>query len=251
MLQRHKSLRRSAGPRAKPLGHTHADTLIKKLEDLYPSDEWAMLRQVRNTTGCAEVLRYADALALRLYGADFEIHGFEVKASRADWLRELDDPSKAAPMKLFCRAWWLVVPAPWKRIVLAISELPEMWGLLEVGAGGVTVVHYATERDAEDPREHPGFLKSLVRAALASAAEDLMDPDVPLVPVTRPVLSHQNTGLACGHSVPRPLTKSFPGKLPCYACAGGFPTDREVVEAVIKDATNEEREAIASHVRVA
>src|SRR5262245_19724909 len=82
-LRRHNPLARVSqrSPR------DHAARMIDKLEELYPRSEWALLREVRSSTGCPEVLRYADALALNLLGPSWEIHGFEVKRSRDDWTR--------------------------------------------------------------------------------------------------------------------------------------------------------------------
>jgi hypothetical protein len=57
------------------------------------------------------------------------IHGFEIKASRADWLTELRAPDKAEAFKPYMDHWWLVVTDP--RIVRD-GELPEDWGLLVV-----------------------------------------------------------------------------------------------------------------------
>ena len=54
------------------------------------------------------------------------VHGFEVKVSRSDWLRELADADKAQAWKRYCHHWWLVAP----RDVVKPGELPEGWGHL-------------------------------------------------------------------------------------------------------------------------
>ena len=55
--------------------------------------------------------------------------GHEVKASRADWLRELAKPGKADGWADQCHQWWLVT-APG---VVQAGELPEGWGLMVPG----------------------------------------------------------------------------------------------------------------------
>src|SRR5262245_46365236 len=88
---------------------------------LYPAPEWALCTQVRSATGAVEVLTVADAIAVRMWGASWCLHGFEGKVSRADWLKERARPEKTGPLKLFCAAWYLVTPAPWKHVVLSLS----------------------------------------------------------------------------------------------------------------------------------
>lgn len=52
--------------------------------------------------------------------------------SRADWLRELDDPAKAEAWWPHCNRFWVVaVPG-----IIMPAELPEGWGLMELPASG-------------------------------------------------------------------------------------------------------------------
>lgn len=85
------------------------------------------------TVGAA---RIADFIALdcqRPYGpAPHPVHGFEIKASRADWLMELRHPEKAEAFKPYMSHWWLVVSDA--RIVRD-GELPDDWGLLAAAQG--------------------------------------------------------------------------------------------------------------------
>ena len=55
--------------------------------------------------------------------------GHEVKASRADWLHELDQLAKATVWADECHEWWIVA-APG---VVHLDELPPGWGLMEPG----------------------------------------------------------------------------------------------------------------------
>lgn len=74
------------------------------------------------------------------------VHGYEVKVSRADWLRELADLSKANTWARFCHHWWLV--ASHKDIVQA-GELPDGWGLLVPRGPHLAAVVKAPYRDAK------------------------------------------------------------------------------------------------------
>lgn len=93
---------------------------------------WAYLEEVGNGTGGTKT-RAADALALSLWpGRGIELHGHEIKVSRADWLRELRDVAKADSIQRFCDRWWLVVGDP---AIVTPDELPPRWGLMAVKGG--------------------------------------------------------------------------------------------------------------------
>lgn len=221
-----------------------AFSLRSALDPLYPAPEWGVFTDVRSSTGVPDVLRIADAIAVQLLpSSGWRIHGFEVKRSRSDWLRELRTPEQSGPLKLFCACWYLVVPAPWKRVLLGVSELPDLWGLIEIGTGGATVVAAATERRARAEEPTSGFVLALLRAAAQGggdvAGEDLAH-DAPHVVVTRPRLSRDQVGLACGHVAVKPLSKIMPRTLPCFSCKDGRASDRAFIEAAIEEATDED-----------
>lgn len=215
---------------------------LSKLSEFYPSPEWVLIEQVRSRVGpaAADVLRTADAVAVRTWGGGMWcMHGFEFKASRGDWLREIAKPEKSAPIKLYCEAWWLVVPAPRKLVVHSFSELPRGWGLIEVGAGGPVKLIKAAERKTDDPLL--SFMLSLLRAASSAAGDDGQEHDgAPRSLINRPHLSREHVGLVCDHVAPRPLAKALPRSVPCVACAEGKPADREVIEAALEDASAED-----------
>ena len=56
--------------------------------------------------------------------------GHELKTSRADWLRELNQPGKADKWCDECHQFWLVVP---DREIVHEGELPVDWGLMSPG----------------------------------------------------------------------------------------------------------------------
>lgn len=125
---------------------------------------YAYAEHVRSETGFGDGyrnrVRTADAVAIDLWPSSGNaIHGFEVKVSRADWLTELRDPSKADAIKQFCMHWWLVVPD----VDIVRSDLPLGWGLLAVGSDGVLRVRKRAPRLFPKPVTY-GFLASLARS---------------------------------------------------------------------------------------
>lgn len=93
--------------------------------------QWVFLTQVRSSTGGAN--RIADAMAFNMYGSTgYEILGFEIKISRADFLSELKDMSKSNEIMSHCDKWFLVVP---DAAIVKDGELPKNWGLLVLKDG--------------------------------------------------------------------------------------------------------------------
>ena len=77
--------------------------------------------------------------------ARIQLHGHEVKVTRADWVTEMDDPTKAEAWKKYCDRWWLVAPAD----VVRPGELPDGWGLLVPTAKGLRAAVVAPLLDPE------------------------------------------------------------------------------------------------------
>jgi len=89
---------------------------------------YVVAEHVRNDAGF-DATRTCDFMAVDVWpSSGLPIHGFEVKTSRADWLRELADPSKAQVFMDVVDHWWLVA-APG---VATRDELPPGWGMLVV-----------------------------------------------------------------------------------------------------------------------
>lgn len=67
----------------------------------YPRETFAIMEEVCEFLGGGG--RRADALVLNLWRSQgLDLQGFEVKASRSDWLREKKDPSKAEALSKYC-----------------------------------------------------------------------------------------------------------------------------------------------------
>lgn len=115
----------------------------KRLFAKYNGADYAILMDVRNAAGFS-ASRSADAIGIGLWPSrGCHITGFEIKVSRADWLKELKSPAKADAFFAYCDYWYLVVGS--KEIVKQ-GELPEGWGLL--------VPHGDSLREAVAPRKN-------------------------------------------------------------------------------------------------
>jgi hypothetical protein len=141
------------------MSHVHV-----ALRKRYPAPAWAYFEEVRNGTGFARsTARTADALAFSLYPSNgLELHGFEVKVSRGDWLRELGDPTKAAAIGDFCERWSLAT-AP--GVINDVSEIPPSWGWLELKGKGLV------QRKAPPLREAKPLDKLMVASILRNASQ--------------------------------------------------------------------------------
>jgi hypothetical protein len=227
-------------PKAHPLAAQ--SRLVRALSAYYRQDRWVVCSQLRSGTGVPESLRTADFVAVETTAkkdAPLTLHVVEVKETRGDWLRELRDPLKTQPFRLYASYVWLAAPAPWKRVVASREELPDLWGLYEVDGGQVHVVVQATRyRDAEDPSRD--LLRALFRAADRTGGDDDRGEGI-WVQINRPRLDFNHVGCTCGHVIARPLSKVLPAWVRCLACEAGLPPDVEVVERMIAEATPEER----------
>lgn len=127
-----------------------------------PAEEYALLYEVRDGTGF-HASRSADALAISLWPSrGLEVHGFEFKISRADWVKELRNPDKAEKIAAYCDRWWLVVS---DEKIVKPGELPPAWGLKAVRGDKLSTITLAGKQ------ENPTPLDRLFVAAIARAAQ--------------------------------------------------------------------------------
>lgn len=103
--------------------------LTKRLRDClrtrYAWPEWALLEEISLSRASWGGHRVADALALGMWGGtQHHLHGFEIKATRSDWLKEVRTIGKADDAYRYCHRWWLVAPEG----VATADEIPGTWG---------------------------------------------------------------------------------------------------------------------------
>lgn len=92
------------------------------------ADRYVRAEHVRSTQFIGrKFISVADFMAIDKYATTQALIGHEVKVSRADWLTELRDLSKAERIKEFCTHWYLVVS---DASVIKDGELPPGWGLM-------------------------------------------------------------------------------------------------------------------------
>lgn len=149
-----------------------SDRLVTKaikdaLKARFSGSEWALFFEVAQSTGGAAG-RTADAVAMNMFPSrGLAVHGVEVKASRADWLRELKDPSKSEPVQRFCDHWWIAANAG----IVNREELPPTWGLLEL-QGKALRQKVAAPKLKADLMDR-GFMAALLRNAAGRATREL------------------------------------------------------------------------------
>jgi hypothetical protein len=140
-----------------------AKDVVVRLRDRYPSQAYAFFEQVRNGTGYSrQVVRTADALAFSLWPSrGLTLEGFEVKAYRGDWIREMNAPDKAEEVLGYCDRVWVVTTEPG---MVQDGELPPLWGLLEPHGNKLRAKVVAKDNPNAKPLDRV-FFASLMRCA--------------------------------------------------------------------------------------
>lgn len=140
-----------------------AKDVVQLLRARYALPEWALVTEVSNTTG-GRATRRADAVAMNLWPSrGLEVHGFEIKVRREDWLTELKNPQKADEIARYCDYWWLVVG---HRDVCGGGECPASWGMLHVSSDGKSLGVAREPTKLEPVPLDRGFIGSMLRRAL-------------------------------------------------------------------------------------
>ena len=125
-----------------------------KLRNRYSGSEWAIAFEVPNSTGGGS--RRCDCMAMHLWSSKggYSLHGHEIKKSRSDWLREIDDPSKAEEFARRCHYWWIVAP----KGIVKLEELPTNWGLMHCSEKSSLRVASAAQKNRKPvPIDWPFF----------------------------------------------------------------------------------------------
>ncbi len=137
--------------------------IYEAIRAVHKPPEWACFRDVENATG-HKGDRRADAVAMNLYPSrGLELRGFEIKVSRADLRRELDDPDKAEAVGRFCHTWWLVVPDG----LTDKDAIPAAWGIMEFSEKGLRTKRAAAPRPSDEVVAPTRlFVAALARASL-------------------------------------------------------------------------------------
>ncbi|MFI0453708.1 hypothetical protein [Actinomadura sp. 6N118] len=90
-------------------------------------------------------------------GQHIDVH--EIKASRSDWRRELNDPGKADAWWPYCHRFWIVAPLG----LIRVDELPDGWGLMAPPARGRRKCRIIHPANVKEPKLSPQLLVEIAR----------------------------------------------------------------------------------------
>jgi len=102
--------------------------IARYLRERYYLPKYALFFEVPDKIG-NDSTRRADAIAVQLDSPTHDIIGFEIKASRSDWLRELKQPEKSALFAKQCNEFYIVAPHE----VVYVDEIPQGYGWIIPG----------------------------------------------------------------------------------------------------------------------
>lgn len=105
-----------------------AKSIQELLRSRYPAKTHALMFEVRNGAGFSAD-RSCDAIAISTWPSrGLKLMGFEIKASRADWRKEIEHPEKADSFSVYCDEWYVVADGP---KIVQHDEVPETWGYIQ------------------------------------------------------------------------------------------------------------------------
>jgi hypothetical protein len=147
-----------------------ADEIFEHLRELYPLPKWALLREVRFSTGFGRhAERRIDAFAINCYPSQglWRV-AIEIKVDRYDFLRELQEPAKRMPWVMISNEFYFATPPG----LIDMDEAPAGQGFGE-GIIEVNPVTGAVIRANAEPRPNPepvplGLFASIMRRADAA-----------------------------------------------------------------------------------
>lgn len=133
--------------------------VLERLRCRYPYPEWLVADEV--TLDYQGKTFRVDAIAANLWvSRGLHLHGFEIKVSRSDWLKELQCVGKCEAGRRFCDRWWLVSPPD----VAKREELPEGWGWIQTNGVGLRIAKQAPHNESPD-KLNTELVVRLLRAA--------------------------------------------------------------------------------------
>ena len=133
--------------------------------------EYVFLFDVPNVVGLRQERR-CDGVAIGMWQSTGHlIHGFEVKVSRSDWLRELKDVSKADHFIEQCDRWWLVTG---DASIAKLDEIPAAWGWMNATKTGLRI-----QRPAQPLPQDKALIKRVWAFALIRRAAERREVNSP------------------------------------------------------------------------
>ena len=167
--------------------------ILELLKWRHEPPQWSIFEELAVKTGYSS--QRIDFFAMNVWPSKkFWRVAYEVKVSRADFKNEMEDPNKRKASEALANECFFVTPAG----LVKIDEIPEGWGLIENGKGGLRVKKNAKQRNES------GGLPMFFIASLARRLSDPL-PDIPKVTWTFAgrELSYEELILAADHAIER------------------------------------------------
>lgn len=148
--------------------------IYKLLALRHPTDgmgEWATFREMNIGTG-SRGGRFIDFYAMNLWPSKKYLKiAYEVKVSRADFAKELSDPTKRDGAERVANECYFVVPSG----LVQFDEIPQGWGLLVMQKNGLKCVKKPMQRTIEQLPEP--FVMSLARRVTDKPKAEALSPE--------------------------------------------------------------------------
>lgn len=140
------------------------------LKRYYAQPNYGIVFEVAQATGF-NARRHLDAMAMGLWPSrGLTLYGIEIKVNYYDWRKEVAQPQKAEELARFCDYFYVAAPLG----CVPMNEVPEKWGLLEVGADYIIKEAKAASKHNAEPvgRE---FLAAIFRASSREVDPESLD----------------------------------------------------------------------------
>lgn len=148
-----------------------AEVIREALRKRFCQPEWELVEEVDVGNN-----RRADAIAVNMwFSRGYEVIGFEIKVSRSDLRKELQDVSKAEPGFKKCDKWMLVTP---KGLVNDSLLIPEPWGIMEYHNGMLKIKKQPERHERELTKAFSAHLLRAMRSAVNANFADELDKEV-------------------------------------------------------------------------
>lgn len=140
------------------------------LKRYYAQPNYGIVFEVAQATGF-NARRHLDAMVMGLWPSrGLTLYGIEIKVNLYDWRKELAQPQKAEELARFCDYFYVAAPTG----CVPHSEVPDKWGLLEVGEDGkITEAKAAGKHDAQPVGRE--FLAAIFRASSREVDPESLD----------------------------------------------------------------------------
>jgi hypothetical protein len=147
-------------PKAKPFTTSQVNQML--WNKYTEKGEYTLLFDVPNIVGVRQERR-CDAVAIGMWQSTGRlIHGFEVKVSRSDWLREVKDVTKADHFIAQCDRWWLVAG---DASIAKSEEIPDAWGWMTATKTGLRIQRPAKQLPQDEHQMKRLWAFALIRRA--------------------------------------------------------------------------------------